>query len=153
MADVADQRRTFYEFVVARGGRARLLGCAEEADLVSKAVFELGLPAFEAKGLLLSGASTLGAPIESALDRTVETLVAASADARKRLPRPRFEQVVRYARALANDGLSEAAAERKVKEAASRLGVRPRPQGPLRSVRWYRRAGRGADAPAGASTA
>jgi hypothetical protein len=144
MTGGGDQRRGFYEFVMARGEQHRLISSAEEAELVSKAVFELGLPAFEARGLLLSGAATLGTPVESALDRSVEALVAASADHRRRLGRPQFKQVVRYARALAKDGLSEAAAERKVKEITARLGISPRPHGPFRSVRWHRRAGRGA---------
>lgn len=146
MAGETDQRRSFYEFVIARGGQRRLIGRSEETELVSKAVFELGLPAFEAKGLLLSGAATLDAQVESTLDRSVEALVAASADRRGRIGRAEFRQLVRYVQALGKDGLGEAAAERKVKDTASRLGLRPRPAGMLRSVRWYRRAGRAAGA-------
>jgi hypothetical protein len=107
-------------------------------------VFELGLPAFEAKGLILSGAAALDATVETTLDRSVEVLVAASADRRRRIGRPEFRQLVRYVQALAKEGLGEAAAERKVKDTVSRLGLKPRPVGPLRSVRWYRRAGRSA---------
>jgi hypothetical protein len=144
MTGEIDQRRSFYEFVIARGGQRRLIGTSEETELVSKAVFELGLPAFEAKGLILSGAAALDAAVETTLDRSVEVLVVASADRWRRIGRPEFRQLVRYVQTLAKEGLGEAAAERKVKDTVSRLGLKPRPVGPPRSVRWYRRAGRSA---------
>lgn len=142
MPERSEQRRSLYEFVRIHGAKRRYLEHTAELEALRNAVFDLGLPSFEAESLLLGGAEACGVALESRVDRVMEVLLRASTDRRGAVDKNDFLRLARYARALSNDALSEAEAEAKVKAIVQRLEIPPRRQGLLGGVRWFRRAGR-----------
>jgi hypothetical protein len=137
-----NNRRSLYELVRVYGGERRYLDHGAEVEALGKAVFDMGLSSFEAECLLMGGAEAVGVALESRVDRVLEVLVRASADRKGRIDRDSFKRIVRYAQALTNEALDESKAEAKVKRIVERLKLTPRKRGPLRSARWFRRAGR-----------
>ena len=139
MADTDDRRRSVYEFVRLSATPRRLMAAETEAMVMHKAVFDLGLPAFEARCLILGGADDCDVAIELRLDRTLEILLRSSADKRDRLSRAEFERIVRYTQALSRNALDEAEARGKLKRLVSKLELKPRRDGVWGTRRWFSR--------------
>lgn len=144
MEQLSAQRRSFFEFVRIHGAERRFIARPTEVEALRKAVFDMGLPSFEAECLLLGGAEAFGVALESRVDRVIEVLARASTDRKGRVDRDAFGRLARYARALSNDALDGPEAEAKVKAVLTRLKIAPRGRGPFKSARWFRRAGRAA---------
>ena len=140
MSDI-EKRRAMLELARTASGGRGFLTATRERELVEKGVLGLGLAPFEAAGLIAAGADAHGIALETQLERTLDKLVEAAADKRRRLRRDRFRELVAYAQSLSNGALGAAKAQEKVKRAAERCGVVPRAAGLLRSTRWYRRSG------------
>jgi hypothetical protein len=139
MADSDDRRRSVYEFVRLSAARRRLMAVDAEAMVMHKAVFDLGLPAFEARCLILGGAEDCDVAVESRLDRILEILLKSSADSRDRLRRAEFDRVVRYTKALSRHALDDSEARGKLKRLVGKLNLKPRRDGLLGTRRWFSR--------------
>ncbi len=130
------EEERFRELIRLRTMRSKVLTAADEAELLNDAVRRLGVPLNRARSIMLAEADTKSIELESDLGDTAVAMMKSMASPKGKLSRTNFELIVQFYKSRMRG--TDEQAKTRIKQLMLENAIEPKPNGLLRSLRWYR---------------